>query len=92
MLTKMRTVSGCLIGAAIIVIVVLIIVDVARTPASTAAPGKGTCSLVRRIILPDTCVCSAAGATCSWVTTRPYSIFFTQAASCPTLGCDINVP
>ena len=80
-----------LVGIAIVVLVVLVIVDVASTPAPTAPPSGGTCSLVRRLVLPDTCVCSAAGGTCIWATTRPYLIFFTQAASCPTLGCDIVV-
>jgi len=87
----MQTVIGSLLGIAVVVIVVLIIVDVARTPPPTTQPPAGTCTLVHRIVLPDTCVCSAAGGTCGWITTRPYLIFFTQAASCPTLGCDVKL-
>jgi hypothetical protein len=79
------------IGIGILVIVVLVIVDVAGTPAPTAPPGDGTCTMVRRIVLPDTCVCSAAGGTCGWATTRPYLLFFTQAASCPSF-CDWVIP
>jgi hypothetical protein len=50
-----------------------------------------SCTLVRRLLLPDTCVCSTSGGTCIWASTRPYLIFFTQAVSCPTL-CDIRIP
>jgi len=88
---QMRAVIGSVIGIGILVIVALIIVDVAGTPAPTGPPGGGTCTLVRRIVLPDTCVCSAAAGTCGWATTRPYLLFFKQAASCPSL-CDIVIP
>ena len=78
----------------IVVIVVLIIVDVARSgPSTTTGPGgsgTGMCVLIRRIVLPDICSCTAAGgASCPVTTTRPYAIFWTQAATCatPTLGC-----
>ena len=78
----------------IVVIVVLIIVDVARSgPSTTTGPGgsgTGMCVLIRRIVLPDICSCTAAvGASCPVATTRPYAIFWTQAATCatPTLGC-----
>jgi len=87
----MWTAIGSLIGIGILVIVALVIVDVAKTPAPTGPPGGGTCTLVRRIVLPDTCVCSAAGGTCGWLTRRPYLLFFTQAASCPSL-CDLVIP
>jgi hypothetical protein len=87
----MKAVIVSLVGIALLVFVVLVIVDVVRTPAPTTAPPGGTCTLVRRLGLPDTCFCSAAGGTCIWATTRPYLIFFTQAASCPTL-CDIAIP
>jgi hypothetical protein len=79
---------AALIGVVIIVIVVLIIVDVARTP---PAPPQETCTLVRHIVLPDACVCSVAGKQCTPTETRPYLIFFKQAAACPTLGCDIDL-
>jgi hypothetical protein len=88
---EMQAAIGSIIGIVVLVVVVLIVVDVANTPAPTNPPGGGTCTLVHRIILPDTCVCSTAGGHCSWTTTRPYLIFFTQAASCPTLGCDIDL-
>jgi len=77
-----------LIGA-VVVVVVLIIIDVARSGPSVPGP-TGTCVLIRRIILPDICSCTAVGgATCPPATTRPYAFFWTQAASCvtPTLGC-----
>jgi hypothetical protein len=80
--------GAAIIGVVIIVIVVLIIVDVARTP---PAPPQETCTLVRHIVLPDACVCSVAGRQCSPTETRPYLIFFKQAAACPTLGCDIDL-
>jgi hypothetical protein len=83
----MHTVIGGIVGILILVVAVLIVVDVASTPAPT---GVDTCSLVHRYVLPDTCVCLTAGRTCSWFTTRPYLFFFTQAASCGTL-CDIDL-
>jgi hypothetical protein len=87
----MQTLIGGLVGIAVVVVVVLIIVDVASTPPPTTQPPGGTCTLVHKIVLPDTCVCSAAGGTCHPATTRPYLIFFTQAASCATLGCDVKL-
>ena len=77
-----------LIGVAIVVVVVLIIVDVAHTP--PPAP-QDTCTLVRHIVLPDACVCSTAGKSCHPTRTRPYLIFFQQAAEYPTLGCDVDL-
>jgi hypothetical protein len=85
----MQTVIGSVLGIAVIVIVVLIVVDVTSTPAPTTPGPVGTCTLVHRIVLPDTCVCSVKGGSCTAVTTRPYLIFFTQAASCPSLGCAV---
>jgi len=89
------TISGigavaALIGIVIVVVVVLVIVDVARTPPPPAAPQE-TCTLVRHIVLPDACVCSVAGKSCHPTKTRPYLIFFQQAAECPTLGCDVRL-
>jgi hypothetical protein len=43
--------------------------------------------LVRRIVLPDICICSTDGSHCLANKTRPYLIFFTQDAECPSLGC-----
>jgi hypothetical protein len=85
----MRAVIPAFVGIAIIVGVVLIIIDVARTPGRTSPPSdtQGTCPLVRRIVLPDVCICSLDGKDCGAMTTRPYAVFFTQAASCPGLGC-----
>jgi hypothetical protein len=81
--------AAAIIGVAIVVIIVLIIVDATRTPPATP---RETCTLVRHIVLPDACVCSVAGKTCTPTATRPYLIFFKQAAACATLGCDIQLP
>ena len=78
---------AALFGIVIIVVVVLIVVDVARTP--PPAP-QDTCTLVHHIVLPDNCVCSTAGKSCTPTQTRPYLIFWKQAAACPTLACDID--
>jgi hypothetical protein len=64
--------------AVILIVVALIVVDVARTPTATA----GQCLLSRRIVLPDICVNSCTPAFDCTATTRPYAVFFTQAASC----------
>jgi len=77
-------VVGCIV---IVAIIVLIIVDASSKP--PPAPQE-TCTLVHHIVLPDNCVCSVAGKTCTPTATRPYLIFFTQAAACPTLACDID--
>ena len=79
-----------LAGIVIIVVVVLVIVDVATNPSPTPTPQE-TCTLVHHIILPDACVCSVANKSCHPTKTRPYLIFFQQAAACPTLGCDIDL-
>ena len=91
------TISGigavaALIGVVIVVVVVLVIVDVASTPSPPSTPPpQETCTLVHHIILPDACVCSVAGKSCHPTKTRPYLIFFQQAAECPTLGCDVRL-
>jgi hypothetical protein len=77
-----------LVGIAIVVVVVLVIVDVATNPPPTP---QETCNLVHHIILPDACVCSVASKSCHPTKTKPYLIFFQQAAACPTLGCDIDL-
>ena len=63
----------------IAVLVGLIIRDVVSTPPATSSQ----CILQRNTILPDRCVTGCAGGErlCT-VTTRPYAIFFTQAATC----------
>ena len=70
---------GIGLGLVIIVIVGLVIKDVASTPPATTRQ----CILQRNIILPDRCVTGCAGGErlCT-VATRPYAIFFTQAAAC----------
>jgi hypothetical protein len=81
-----------LVGIVIVVVIVLIIVDVASTPSPpTTPPPQETCTLVHHIVLPDACVCSTAGKSCHPTKTRPYLIFFQQAAECPTLGCDVRL-
>jgi hypothetical protein len=76
------------VAIAIIAVVVLVIVDASKTPPPTP---QSTCSLVHHIVLPDNCVCSTAGGHCTPTATRPYLFFFTQAAACPTLACDIDL-
>jgi hypothetical protein len=81
---------GVLVVIVIAVVVMLVIVDVATTPSPPRAP-QDTCTLVHHIVLPDACVCSTAGRTCHPSRTRPYLIFFQQAAAYPTLGCDVDL-
>jgi len=78
-----------LLAIGVAIVVVLIIVDVTRKP--PPATPQETCTLVRHIVLPDNCVCSTAGKTCTPTKTRPYLFFWTQAAACATLGCDIDL-
>ncbi|PYL10367.1 MAG: hypothetical protein DME34_00690 [Verrucomicrobia bacterium] len=77
-----------LLAIGVAIVVVLIIVDVTRKP--PAAP-PDTCSLVHHIILPDNCVCSNPKGVCFPTQTRPYLIFWTQAAAYNTLGCAIDL-
>jgi len=56
----------------------LVIKDLASTP----TPAKGQCILARRTILPDICVNSCTPTFDCTKSTRPYGLFFTQAASC----------
>jgi hypothetical protein len=62
----------------ILVVIILVSIDVASTP----SPGKGACVLARRTILPDICVNSCTPPFDCTTSTRPYGLFFTQAASC----------
>lgn len=73
----MKIVWGML-GLIIIVVGALVVIDVASTP----KPTKGQCLLARRIILPDICVNSCTEPFDCTATTRPYAIFFKQAATC----------
>jgi hypothetical protein len=81
----MQAFTLTLIGIVLIVVVVLIIVDEVRTPRPPHTTGGGTLTLVRRIILPDVCVCSVGGG-CPATSTKPHGILFTRAASCGN-GC-----
>ena len=81
--------------APIVVIVVIVIIAVAilvAVDATRTAPAnpQETCTLVHHLVLPDNCVCSVAGRTCSPFTTRPYLFFWKQAATCGTL-CDVDL-
>lgn len=70
---------GALFGLAVILVVVtLVVLDAATAPTATT----GQCVLDRRTILPDVCVNACTPAFDCTVTTRPYAVFFTQAASC----------
>jgi hypothetical protein len=72
------------IGIVFIVVIVLVAVDVASTP----TPAAGACVFVKRIVLPDICIasCTPTRRVDCTATTRPYLIFFTQSATCATLG------
>jgi hypothetical protein len=74
----MKTVTWLGVGLVVFILVTLVAVDVATTPTAT----RGQCLLSRRIVLPDTCVNSCPTAFDCTATTRPYAVFFTQAASC----------
>lgn len=74
----MRIVIGATIGLVVFLLVTLVVVDVATTPTAT----RGQCLLSRRTVLPDICVNSCPSAFDCTLTTRPYAVFFTQAASC----------
>ena len=63
---------------AILVIVTLIVVDVATAPTTT----RGQCVLDRRVVLPDVCLNSCNPPFDCTRSTRPYAVFFTQAATC----------
>ena len=69
---------GLVVGFAILVLLALVVVDVVTAPVATS----GQCLLDRRIILPDACVNSCREPFNCTLTTRPYLVFFTQAASC----------
>jgi len=69
---------GTLAALGLVGILVLVGIDLASTP----TPAKGQCVLSRRVLLPDICVNSCAQAFDCTKSTRPYGLFFTQAASC----------
>ena len=62
----------------LVLVVTLVAADVATTPSTRT----GQCLLVRRIVLPDICANSCSPPFDCTLTTRPYGIFFMQAASC----------
>ena len=67
-----------ILGLIIIIGLPLVIIDASSTP----KPAQGQCPLVKRTVLPDICVNSCRQAFDCTVTTRPYAVFFSQAASC----------
>ena len=78
-----------LVAVLIVLVAVVVIVDATRTtppvpPAPAPAP---PCALVRHIVLPDACVCPLDKSSCPPTRTRPYLIFWTQAAACPPESC-----
>jgi hypothetical protein len=76
----MKFFIGGIIAAALL-IAILVTIDVTSSPTK---PPPNRCVLQRYIILPDRCLSSCpSGVDCPPVTTRPYGIFWTQAASCP---------
>ena len=70
------------------VLLLIAIIDIVSRP----TPAAGACALDRQILLPDSCAGNCEpGSFCLALTTRPYGIFLTQAASCVDL-CSIRVP
>jgi hypothetical protein len=69
---------GLIVGTVIFIIIALVVVDVATAPTVT----KGQCLLDRRIILPDVCLNTCNPPFDCTLTTRPYGLFWTQAATC----------
>ncbi len=77
------------IGIIIIIVAIVVAVDVTNNPTPTS---QDSCDLDRNILLPDKCVCSnPPRAECAATSTRPYGLFFTQAASCAS-WCNIELP
>jgi hypothetical protein len=75
----MKFLIGGIIAAALL-IAILVTIDVTSSPTK---PPPGRCALQHYLILPDRCLSScSSGVDCPTVTTRPYAVFWTQAASC----------
>ena len=85
----MWTVLGIIVAILVVAVVVIVVVDVTSTPAPD--PKQDACLMDRNILLPDRCLCSREPRPDCTATTRPYLIFFTQAATCASLGC-IQLP
>jgi|SRR6266571_4423489 len=76
----MKVALGSL-GTIVLIVLIVVAVDLASTPPT---PARGTCVFQDRILLPDICVSGCAGCpTCPTASTRPYFIFWTEAAGCP---------
>jgi hypothetical protein len=72
-------VGGGILAA--LVIAVLVVIDVTATP-PPVAPGR--CTFQNNLILPDRCLSSCPGGVdCPTAMTRPYFVFWTEAAGCP---------
>ena len=77
----MTTVLVALLVGGFLVVVVVVLYD-------TIKGGPAACGVNSRILLPDTCeggcpvITSGLSMRCVTLTTRPYLIFGTQAASC----------
>ncbi len=72
---------GMLVGVIIVALLGgVVFVDTTSTP----APPAGQCVLAKRTFLPDACIatCTRGQASDCTATTRPYAIFFQQAATC----------
>ena len=77
----MKIFAGGAMVLGVITVVILVIIDLARTPAK---PPPGQCMLQNNLILPDRCISSCpSGVDCPTTMTRPYFWFWTQAAGCP---------
>lgn len=73
-----------LVIVAVLVVLGLVVADIVMVPPPASLT---SCDLDRNIVLPDTCLCASRGRPgCPAATTKPYFIFFRQAATC-SLGC-----
>jgi hypothetical protein len=70
-----------IIGTAVVAIVIVIIIDLAKTP-------RDTCQLIERTLLRDICQggCAASGGICTATKTRAYFGFGEQAAACQCIS------
>ena len=65
----------------LLVLVTLVVIDLTRT---APTPARGQCLFQNNLILPDRCLSScSSGIDCPTTMTRPYLIFWTEAAGCP---------
>ncbi len=77
------------VGVVLLIVAVIIIIDLVTEPTGT------NCIMDANIILPDRCFVPGCEGDdfCPPATTRPYMIFWTEAATCPdgNFLCPISI-